>query len=244
MSLNKHTSPRFAVVVPAAGVGKRMKSACPKQYLKIADKTVLEHTVDRLLEHPFIDKVVIALGQHDEYFNSTSLPQNIHVDTVLGGQERVDSVLAGLHKLAELNFEWAIVHDAARPCVSVEDINQLIKRCLSAKQGGLLAYPAKDTIKRASSMQEVESTVDRSVLWHALTPQMYQTTLLINAIEHGLKQNYVITDESSAIEFIEQPSLLVEGASDNIKITRPEDLALATFILSNQQTMKQEEVCE
>lgn len=237
-------SPRFAVVVPAAGVGKRMRSTCPKQYLRIADKTVLEHTVDRLLEHPLIEKIVIALGPHDEYFNSTALPQNKHVETVIGGQERVDSVLAGLHKLVELEFEWAIVHDAARPCVSVEDIDQLITCCLSAQQGGLLAYPAKDTIKRSLSNQQVESTVDRSVLWHALTPQMYQTKVLIHAIEQGLQQNYLITDESSAIEYIEQPSQLVEGASDNIKITRPEDLALATFILSNQQTMNQEEVCE
>ncbi|QOL25804.1 2-C-methyl-D-erythritol 4-phosphate cytidylyltransferase [Thalassotalea sp. LPB0316] len=242
--MNKQESPNLAVVVPAAGVGKRMQSACPKQYLTINHKTVLEHTVERLLSHQSIDKVIIALGENDGYFADTSLVNHPNVETVIGGQERVDSVLAGLYRVQAIGYDWVLVHDAARPCVKTSDIDQLINHCLSANQGGLLAYPAKDTIKRSSSDGSVAETVERSVLWHALTPQMYPTVKLIDAIVAGLAQNKVITDESSAMELANEPSQLIEGASDNIKITRPEDLALAKFILSNQQLSNQETICE
>ncbi|MBL4908782.1 MAG: 2-C-methyl-D-erythritol 4-phosphate cytidylyltransferase [Alteromonadaceae bacterium] len=229
-------------VVPAAGIGKRMRSHYPKQYLTFLGKTVLEHTVERLLSHPKITRVILALGENDEYFPSLALANNPYVSTVIGGKERVDSVLAGLQYINCSEFSWVLVHDAARPCVSHQDITQLITRCLSTGVGGLLATPVRDTMKRShpentlnKAQNIVQCTEQRDGLWHALTPQMYKITELKNAIENALTQQLAITDESSAIELAGLPSQLVEASSDNIKITRPDDLALAEFILMKQK---------
>ncbi len=229
---------QFVAVVPAAGVGKRMQANCPKQYLLINEKTVLEHTVERLLSHPLINQVIISLGENDEYFPRTSLASNNNVQTVTGGKERVDSVLAGLMAIDVNHFPWVLVHDAARPCVSHDDISMLISKCIEKQVGGLLAAPVRDTMKRSKvtelSENQVSATVDREKLWHALTPQMYQTKQLKEAIINGLHSDTVLTDESSAIEFANLPSLLVSAGSENIKITHPDDLALAAFFLSKQ----------
>jgi len=224
----------LAVVVPAAGVGKRMQANIPKQYLKIGEQTVLEHTVERLISHERITKVVVAISPEDEYIRDTWLPKHNQVDIVHGGKERVDSVLAGIKSLSAAQFPWVLVHDAARPCVTLEDLSSLVNTCLENNEGGLLAYQVRDTMKQAKG-DVVESTVDRSHLWHALTPQMYPTTQLETAIEKALEHSAVITDESSAIEYCQLPSHLINGSSDNIKITRPADLTYAEFILSKQQ---------
>ena len=235
-------------IVPAAGVGKRMKANCPKQYLHIQGKTVLEHTVDKLLACPSIEHVIIAVSDSDEYYADTALVSNERVTRVSGGAERVDSVLAGLKSDKAAGYYWALVHDAARPCVDNADIDNLIQSCLASGTGGLLAYPVRDTMKRAQPSSDksslgkpspdngelVANTVDRAHMWHALTPQMYPIKLLINAIESGLTQGITITDESSAIEAFGEQSKLIEARSDNIKITRPDDLALSRVILSEQ----------
>ena len=236
----------LVVVIPAAGVGKRMQANCPKQYLTINNKTILEHTVERFLSHPLIEFVVVALGVEDEYFPQTSLYTHPKVKTVIGGKERVDSVLAALNTINSTQYPWVMVHDAARPCVTHHDISQLIKHCYQAQCGGLLASPVRDTMKQANSAQGVNKTIDRSVLWHAFTPQMYPTAQLTSAINTALSDKITITDESSAIEYLGKQSLLVEGRSDNIKITRSDDLALATFILNQQNhliTNQQENTC-
>jgi len=228
----------FIVVVPAAGVGKRMQSQCPKQYLTIDGTTILEHTVTRLLSHDAIGKVIIALGKNDEYFVDTSLAKNTNVSIVIGGDERVDSVLAALKSIKKKQYPWVLVHDAARPCVTHRDISALIENTLAINMGGLLAMPVRDTMKRGSRVQDkslVEQTVERNELWHALTPQMYRSVELQSAIEQALSENVDITDESSAMEYAGFSSALVEGSGDNIKITRPDDLAFAEFILSKQK---------
>ncbi|MGB1261433.1 MAG: 2-C-methyl-D-erythritol 4-phosphate cytidylyltransferase [Cognaticolwellia sp.] len=236
---------QFTVVVPAAGVGKRMRSSCPKQYLTIDGLTVLEHTVQRLLSHDAIAHVIIALGVNDEYFPSTTLANNSNVTCVLGGKERVDSVLSGLKFLNSKNEQWVLVHDAARPCVKHQDLTRLIKYCLENDHGGLLAAPVRDTMKQANAEQRVASTLDRSQMWHALTPQMYKTAELTRAITTALTNNIAITDESSAIEAMGYASGLVHGSSDNIKITQPEDLSLAEFILHQQaKNLSSEAICE
>lgn len=222
---------KLTVVVPAAGVGKRMKAYCPKQYLKINNKTVLEHTIERLLSHEQIDNVIIALGEDDEYFFETSLTTHKNVSRVIGGKERVDSVLSGLNQVKE---PWVLVHDAARPCITHHDLTHLIQYCYENDHGALLAAPVRDTMKQASVNGLVSKTLERSQMWHALTPQMYKTEELRFAINSAFEKNITITDESSAMEYSGFDSGLVEGSSDNIKITRPEDLALAQFILSQQ----------
>jgi len=226
---------QYTVVVPAAGVGKRMRASCPKQYLTINDKTILEHTVQRLLNHEAICHVVIALGEFDEYFPTTSLANNSNVTRVIGGKERVDSVLAGLKILNTEQEQWVLVHDAARPCVQHKDLTQLIKYCVENDHGGILAAPVRDTMKQATSTGIIDKTLDRSQMWHALTPQMYKTAELTSAIGDALAKDIVITDESSAMEAFGYASGLVSGSSDNIKITQPEDLRLAEFILQQQE---------
>lgn len=226
---------QYTVVMPAAGVGKRMRASCPKQYLTIKNKTILEHTVQRLLSHEAIGHVVIALGENDEYFSTTSLINNENVTVVVGGKERVDSVLAGLKQLNAEHEHWVMVHDAARPCVQHQDLTKLISYCLENNHGGILATPARDTMKQATSTGVIDKTLDRSQMWHALTPQMYKTAELTAAITQAITQNITITDESSAMEAFDHASGLVNGSSDNIKITQPEDLCLAEFILQQQE---------
>jgi 2-C-methyl-D-erythritol 4-phosphate cytidylyltransferase len=235
---------QFIAVVPAAGAGKRMLANCPKQYLTIDNKTILEHTVERLLSHPLINKVIIALSEGDEYYSRTSLVNNKHIETVIGGKERVDSVIAGLKAIDSKVYPWVLVHDAARPCVTHDDISALIKQCIEKQTGGLLAAPVRDTMKRSLSsdlaVNQVSKTVDRENLWHALTPQMYQVNELKEAIINGLSKNAELTDESSAIELANIPSLLVSASSENIKITHPDDLVLAAFFLRKQKQQLQE----
>lgn len=227
---------QFIVVVPAAGVGKRMKANCPKQYLQINNKTIIYHTVMTLLSHPRIEKVIVALGDNDEYFIDSGLAEQKNIIKVHGGIERVDSVLNGLKAINLTRNPWVMVHDAARPCVSHKDIDNLIAACIENDAGGILATPVRDTMKRGCSVNKklIDHTVEREQLWHALTPQLFKTAELMTSIEQGLAKNLNITDEASAIESAGLPSLIVSGSSENIKITQPDDLALAKFFLNKQ----------
>ena len=235
---------QYIVIVPAAGVGKRMLANCPKQYLEINQQSILSHTVLRLLSHEKIAKVVLVLSDSDDYFSQTNLADNENIIRVSGGKERVDSVLQGLYALNIGHNPWVLVHDAARPCVTHHDIDELIRQCVINNIGGLLAAPVTDTIKQSKPVHALENkitTVDRSQLWHALTPQMYKAVDLIQAIEQAQQKGLAITDESSAIELAGLPSQLVSASKENIKITRPEDLALAAFYLDQQTKITQED---
>jgi 2-C-methyl-D-erythritol 4-phosphate cytidylyltransferase len=228
---------KFTVIVPAAGVGKRMLALCPKQYLTINNETVLGHTLKRLLSHTKIDKIILALSDDDDYFAETPLAKNPNIIRVSGGKERVDSVLNGLQQVS--GQEWVLVHDAARPCVTHKDIDKLIEQCITNNSGGILAAPTVDTMKLACKNNpgqtiRVDQTSDRSLLWHAFTPQMFKVDVLTKAIKHAQSKGLTITDEASAIESLGLPCLLVTGRRDNIKITRPEDLVLASFYLDQQ----------
>jgi len=228
---------QFVVIVPAAGVGKRMLASCPKQYLEINNLSILTHTTKRLLSHPKITKIIIVLSDDDEYFTQTELADNTNIIRVSGGKERVDSVLNGLQTIDDQRYPWVLVHDAARPCITHDDIDNVIEQCIENDCGGLLAAQVVDTIKKNSQNHQntVDITIERNDLWHAYTPQMYKTVELKQAIEQALEQGLEITDESSAIELAGLPSLLILGRRDNIKITRPEDITLATFYLDQQK---------
>ena len=143
----------FIVIVPAAGVGKRMQANCPKQYLTINGKTILTHTLDKLLSHPRINQVVLALSENDQYFDGSDFENHKNVIRVNGGKERVDSVLSGLSVVDVEKFPWVLVHDAARPCLSHSDIDKLLDSCLAENCGGLLAAPVRDTMKRGFSTE-------------------------------------------------------------------------------------------
>lgn len=231
-----HLKPLYAIV-PAAGVGSRMKADLPKQYLKLHNKTILEHTVDKLLEHPCIDKVIIAVSDDDTYFTQLSLASNNNVLRVIGGLERADSVLSGLDYLLHIVKEpdaWVLVHDAARPCVDLADIDKLIAQVVATEDGGILAAPVRDTMKRGNDTALIDETVDRENLWHALTPQMFKVQPLHDALSGAMKAGISITDEASAMEWAGCKPKLVIGRMDNFKITQPEDLALAAFYLGER----------
>jgi len=250
ISANKSLRNYWAVV-PAAGVGKRMASNIPKQYLKLLNKTVVEHTLQRLLDHNKISGLVVALGDHDEYWSDVVLRTDKPVIRVKGGEERCHSVLNALNELSALSkidqeikvneSDWVLVHDAARPCLRNSDIDLLINSLDQHGVGGILAIPVRDTMKRQGSDQTVAKTVDRDGLWHALTPQMFPLEVLRNAIDTAIQSGFMITDESSAIENMGLRPLLVEGHEDNIKITRQPDLKLAEMYLKAQVEDQEDE---
>lgn len=240
----KNSIPPIVAVIPAAGIGSRMQSSCPKQYLKISGVTILEHTLNALLKHSRISQIIVAISPEDNYFHKLSIAKDKRIITINGGGERADSVLSGLTYVTE-HFPketWVLVHDAARPCLYFGDLDALIqlidtKHTDSQFIGGILASPVRDTMKRSyQTNSHIEQTVDRTTLWHALTPQFFPAILLKNNIEKALSQNATITDEASAMEFCGYEPLLVKGRADNIKVTQPEDLALAEFFLSRQIT--------
>lgn len=224
------------VVIPGAGVGKRMKSAVPKQYLTINQQTILKHTVTCFSVRNDITGIMIALSPDDEYFDDALLSSKHRIYRTTGGAERSDSVLNALLALEALNSsdeDWVLVHDAARPCVPQSDIDGLIQKCLQSNQGGILAMPVRDTMKRELSPdQTISHTENRDGLWHALTPQMFRLGELKTSLEKAFKDNFSVTDEASAMEYCGFNPLLVEGSSSNIKVTRPADLKLATFFLN------------
>lgn len=222
-------------VVPAAGVGKRMNADRPKQYLPLAGKTVIEQTLSRLLGAEVFTAIAVAVSVEDPYWPSLSLATHARVVTAPGGQERADSVLSALNALRDQadDDDWVLVHDAARPCLTVADIHHLLDTLQHDAVGGILALASHDTLKNVYQ-QTIVGTLNRSHIWRALTPQMFRYGLLKTALQANAG-NPAITDEASALELQGLQPKIVAGRPDNIKITRPEDLALAQFYLEQQR---------
>lgn len=222
-----HDIPPFWVVIPAAGIGSRMRADRPKQYLQLAGKTILEHTLDCFLDHPQLRGLVLSLAADDPYWPTLPCAADARMQRAEGGAERADSVLFGLLRLQELGAQagdWVLVHDAARPNLARSDLDRLLGELADDPVGGLLAVPARDTLKRIGADGRVAETVDRSVIWQAYTPQMFRFAALQNALADALAAGVAVTDEASALEWAGQAPKLVEGRADNLKITRPEDL--------------------
>jgi 2-C-methyl-D-erythritol 4-phosphate cytidylyltransferase len=156
---------------------------------------------------------------------------------VSGGAERCDSVINALRGLAGRADagDWVLVHDAARPCVRLTDIDRLVEQVTAGAEGGLLGCAVHDTMKRSDEAGIVTETVDRTGLWHAFTPQMFRHGALLDGLTRALAAGVRVTDEASAMEWAGVRPIMVAGHSDNLKITRPEDLALADYLLSRQQ---------
>jgi 2-C-methyl-D-erythritol 4-phosphate cytidylyltransferase len=228
-----HTLKLWAVV-PAAGVGKRMNADRPKQYLPLVDKTVIEHTLLRLLKADVFTAVAVAISEEDPYWPELAIATHEQVITAAGGKERADSVLSALKAIRTLasDNDWVLVHDAARPCITTTDIRHLINTLKNDEVGGILALSSHDTLKNVQA-DCIVGTLDRSHIWRALTPQMFRYGLLKTALEEA-EGNPAITDEASALELKGLQPKIVEGRPDNIKITRPEDLALAQFYMEHQ----------
>lgn len=219
--------PAFWAVIPAAGVGARMAADRPKQYLQLGGRTILEHSLGCFLDHPSLKGLVVSLTVDDPYWPNLACAGDPRIQRADGGAERSGSVLNALLQLNALGAsddDWVLVHDAARPNLSREDLDTLLAQLADDPVGGLLAVPARDTLKRVDKQGRVVETIDRSLIWQAYTPQMFRLGALHRALADSLVADAVITDEASAMEWSGQAPRLVEGRADNIKVTRPEDL--------------------
>lgn len=229
------------VVVPAAGSGRRFGGELPKQYATIDGRPLLFWTLSRLALVPRISGLLVVLAADDPFWPGWDTICGKPVITAIGGAERADSVLAGLRALpASVSADsFVLVHDAARPCVRIADIDALMN-AVGDGDGGLLAAPVRDTIKRQQQAgagqldARVAQTVRRDDLWRALTPQMFLRGALSTALAAAGERGAAPTDEAQAMEWTGVAPLLVEGAPDNIKVTTAHDLALARFLLREQ----------
>ena len=219
--------PKIWGVLPAAGIGRRMGAAIPKQYLTVHGQTIIEYSLQCLLSHPRIQKVVVVVAAHDTHWPSIEIkvPQD-RVLVVQGGAERCHSVYAGLLALAAIAQpeDWVLVHDAVRPCVKLKDINRLISGVENHPSGGLLALPVRDTLKVTDAQGKVTGTLDRTWIWQAQTPQMFRLGELTVALQQAIHSGHPVTDEASAIEFSGGLPVVIPGHIDNIKVTHPDDL--------------------
>lgn len=227
---------KIVAIIPAAGSGSRMESDTPKQYLGIYGKPIIQHTIEALASTGLFDSIVVAIAEDDSRFSKLQMDLSIPLRTVIGGDERIHSVYEAVLTVADelSNDDWIMVHDSVRPCISESDIKRLILTVEDHPCGGILAIPVTDTIKRVNKIYEINETVDRSELWHALTPQMFRATMLFDALKVRVN-DYIqtATDESSVMESQGHKPIVVESHASNIKVTYPEDLKLAENILSS-----------
>lgn len=219
-------------VVPAAGRGLRFGGELPKQYAPIAGRPLLEWTLAALARSPRVAGVVLVRAADDTHWQAPSAIAGKPLLQAAGGAERSTSVLAGLRALPATvgDADFVLVHDAARPCVSVADIERLVASAVPAG-GGLLAAPLRDTLKRADARGRVAATEPREQRWRALTPQVFPRGALTHALERAHAAGIAITDEAMAMEREGLQPLLVEGSEDNLKVTTPADLAMVEFWL-------------
>ncbi len=231
-------------VIPAAGRGSRMQAAKPKQYLEFHGKTVIEHCLDRLLAHPLIEGAIVVVDAHDEFWPALGYSADKPLIAVSGGDERHRSVYQGLLALRDSAGDdaLALVHDAARPLVSADELSRVIAAARRNEAGAVLACPLADTLKRqADDAQTIDSTVPRERLWRAQTPQVFALPLLLTALRRVIDEELVVTDDAAAIELLGYRPALVEGRPENIKITQPADLRLAELIWSDQRDQQHDE---
>ena len=225
---------RYFALVPAAGSGSRLGSSTPKQYLEIAGRPVLHHTLRRLAAEPRLDGIFVVLAPGDTDFAvavGADLGPRIR-PLYCGGETRAASVYNGLIAARDdvSGDDWVLVHDAARPCLSAEALDRLIAEVGEDDAGGLLAIPVADTLKRGDGDNRVEATERREGLWQAQTPQMFRYGFLVEALRRTGVGG--VTDEASAVERLGLKPRLVMGDVRNFKITYPQDLELAELILA------------
>lgn len=235
----KTSSKSCWVIIPAAGIGKRMRTSgddMPKQYLPLGECTILEITLARIDQVEGINGVVLVLAEDDPWWPQLQINLDHELVTVTGGNERFHSVLNGLMALDGRvgKQDWILVHDVVRPCVRVADINKLVATLAADAVGGILATPVRETLKRTSGAMTVAETVSREDYWLAGTPQMFRFESLLLALEQARESGTLVTDEAHAMEMAGHTVQLVQGEGDNIKITHPADLALAEHLLNRQ----------
>lgn len=226
-------TPPIHALIPAAGRSVRFGGTTLKQYAHLNGLPVIAHSIGAVSVHPAVASVTVALAPDDGIFDELVRPEWPDVRTAIGGDSRAQTVLEGLKSIleAEPSCEWVLVHDAARPCLSRKSLDRLIREGLASEHGAILASPVSDTLKWADEDGRIEKTVDRSRCWAAQTPQMFRARELAAELFHALEAGETPTDEAAAMERTGARPLLVRSSAMNIKVTGPEDLALAEFIL-------------
>jgi 2-C-methyl-D-erythritol 4-phosphate cytidylyltransferase len=230
-SFRTYAMPRHFAIVPAAGSGSRFGAGLPKQYLPLAGRPLIRHTLAALCRSPQVDRVLVVLAPDDAHWAGYDWRElGPKLETVYaGGATRADSVLAGLRALetSAADDDWVLVHDAARPCLSQAMLDALFAELATDPVGGLLAVPVADTLKRQDGDGRSAATEPRDGLWQAQTPQMFRHGALLAALAAAAG----VTDEAGAIETLGLRPKLVRGDATNLKVTFPADLALAELIL-------------
>lgn len=231
------------VIVPAAGSGQRLGGGTlAKQYRLLDGVAMLQRTIERMLQVPGVEGVVIVVAPDDEHWQllCDDLPKNVH--STIGGTTRAESVLAGIQYVLSKAPEnaWLLVHDAARPLVAVSDVQRLTNAVYnSGATGGLLATRVQDTLKRCHEYYTVGQTVERVDLWQAQTPQLFRAGELNEALQVAITTHAdSVTDESSAMELAGHTPLLVEALKANFKITRPVDWDMASALIQAERLNK------
>jgi 2-C-methyl-D-erythritol 4-phosphate cytidylyltransferase len=223
-------------LIPAAGRSVRFGGTTLKQYAHLLSIPVIAHSIEAARSHPLIGGVTVVLAPDDGIFEELVRPYFPDVRAVSGGDSRAESVMNGLRSIRARDpaCETVVVHDAARPCLPPDALARLLEQGLASEDGAILSMPVSDTLKRAGPDGRIASTLDRSDCWAAQTPQLFRLDLLIPALESALEAGEQPTDEAAAMERAGYRPLLVRGSGSNIKITGPEDLALAQFILQRR----------
>ena len=227
---------RYWVVMPAAGAGRRFSERTPKQYAPLHGRTVIEWALAPFLQDGRCAGVVVVIAPDDTWWPRVA--ERIPPVTIApGGGERSESVRSGLQALNRKAqpADWVLVHDAARPCLATADRDRLILELSEHAVGGVLAQPASDTLKRAGADRAITETVDRSDLWRAATPQMFRYGRLCEALDRALAGKRYPTDEAQAVEWLGDQPRLVECSAANLKVTSPQDLALAEALLAARE---------
>ncbi len=236
--MHSASNPRFWVIIPAAGSGRRMGSGDrPKQYLPLAGRTVIEWAVAPFLRHTAYERIVVALAADDPHWLESPLSSHPRVLRAMGGAERADSVEAGLAALSGLARpdDWVLVHDAARPCLADSDLQLLTEQLADDPVGGLLAAPVVDTLKHADEHGYVAHTVSRDRLWRALTPQMFRCGVLERALRFARERTAAVTDDSQAVELLGLRPKLIASSFENLKVTTSYDLERAAQVLAARE---------
>ena len=221
------------VVIVAAGKGTRLQSELPKPFLSLAGKPILVHTLRRFTPIEAVRRIVVVVAAEREALCREVLhthgpwPQPISV--AHGGAERQDSVRNGLAAL-ETQCEIVVIHDAARPFISVEAIQHSIDAAAEVGSA-VVATPVRDTIKRADERHTIRETVSRHDLWLAQTPQTFRVEVIRAAHRRAQRRGLTGTDDATLVEQMGRPVRLIPGDAFNFKITTPDDLALARVVL-------------
>ncbi len=228
--------PRFWTLIPAAGVGQRFGAERPKQYEPLSGKPLLLHTLERVSRWPEQAGIMVVVGPGDSFWPEIRQTLPAPVLETTGGADRVDSVIAGLEALTAAGAspdDWVLVHDAARPGVRTSDVARLMAKCRRARDGGLLAVAARDTLHASADGNAVAGTIDRRTVWQAQTPQCFPLDSLLTTLLAARHEGNTVTDEAGAMAAAGFRVQLVEGHWSNVKLTVPEDRSLMEWVLTH-----------